>query len=65
MILGVTAKTYHFAQDRMGWDHTKVVYILYAIKDIANNKLKSTKIKFFTIRENYITIAGIFEKSLP
>ncbi|MDD9918795.1 MAG: hypothetical protein OXT01_29450, partial [Rhodospirillaceae bacterium] len=65
MILGVTAKTYHFAQDRMGWDRNKVVYILYAIKDTANTKFKSTKIKIFTIRQDYITAADTFEKSLP
>jgi len=65
MILGVTAKTYHFAQDRMRWGRIKVVYILYAIKNTANNKFKSTKIKIFTIRQNYITTADTFEKSLP
>ena len=65
MILGVTAKTYHFAQDRMGWGRIKVSYILYAIKDSANTQFKNTKIKIFTIRQNYITTADTFEKSLP
>ena len=65
MILGVTAKTCHFAQDRMGWGRIKIVYILYAIKDNANNEFRSTKIKIFTIQQNYITTADTFEKSLP